>query len=391
MNTYVYAYNDLSVRLAVPLPWHTHLASNLRHYMATEVPLTLISLLILPWLLSIRQYRSFFCTSSVLKSSYHLLSGNGLNSLIHPSAQGLLVLIICGLVSLLIQFPINLLKGEVVSSPYERRIQPSDCTVRFCESVNYRGSWFNKDPEKEGGINFIEFVKEPGEQGSVTKANLHERCPSVSLMTSGMLNWTQLTLLAQYHVLCNEPELMKLQLTYFNRKLLFERIETAQTSHPICSIGTSHGGHVLYREHARILERILEHDLVKHGHVRAALFPNDTWENNFWKRPPTEGNWGDPKPVKKKTEAVITYLEKKYVEHKMFGNSESLYVISLASVELILMIFFGLCLSFSLVLVQEACGWKRRVFRKVAPSRVFVIRSMELYTLNDNTHNGNSL
>lgn len=38
----------------------------------------------------------------------------------------------------------------------------------------------------------LSILRERGDLGSVSEANLHEICFSVSLMASGMLNWTQL-------------------------------------------------------------------------------------------------------------------------------------------------------------------------------------------------------
>lgn len=105
--------------------------------------------------------------------------------------------------------------------------------------------------------------------------------------------------------------------------------------------------------------------MLKHNHVKAALYPNNYSENHFTRAYSLELDCGDPRHVKNKTETSITKLEKKYLD-KVFGNSENFNFVSLANVEQIMMSFFGI--SLSLLLIIETCGWKTSSFREIAPS-----------------------
>lgn len=183
--------------------------------MEVEVHVTFFSLIALPWVISIKRYRYPARISSILGI-------DGQHALISSSYQGVLILLVCGLVSLLIQYPINLLKGSVISAPYEQRVQRSHCVVHSCETVRSRSSSFRRDGRAKFNIIRLKRDASPEGQASVTVRNLRKSCSPTSLSTVGMLNWTKLAFLGQYAVVCNKPELLHLQLTRDRKALVFE-------------------------------------------------------------------------------------------------------------------------------------------------------------------------
>lgn len=358
--TYVYAYTYKPVRLAVPLPWKVQLVSELQHLMTLEIPLTILSLIVLPWILSMRKHRSIFRASSILISAYHVLSGNDEQSLIRPSDQKTFILLICGLVSLVSQYPINLLKGEVIASPYEQRVHPSNCKVNSCEVVNQRHFWFDDTVdglEKEFNIIRLGSKKISNQdQASVTEANLHKGCSLTSLSMSDMLNLTQLAFLVQYHTLCNDPELLKLQLTKFSGELVFEYFPHSAASQPLCFTSWSHSGHVLFNETFGISNQILEHDLLKYHHVNASLHPAHFHENRFWTMTKKEKGWGHPGPIKKKVESVMRTLRQKYGDFDMRGDQKDSFKTTLWGAQSTFVTFLGAALL--LILGSVVCRLK---------------------------------
>ena len=265
----------------------------------------MVSLVLLPVVLSIRQRHSIPRGLSIWETAYHLVSGNHHGSFVSSSNQRTLTLLICGLVALLIQYPFTLLKGEVVSSPYELRIQPSKCVVNSCDSIGWRAdAWFRR-----GGETSIESL--------IYEENLYRGCPAVSQLSSGMMNLTKLASLLKYRAICDDPELMKLQLIPFRSRLVFELITASRATQPVCSTGQTHGGQLNFTGHMRTARRILEHNLLKYHHVRAALISVNRFEQTYW------GNYKkkntDRTTLVKKIEDVVSVLEDKYSAFKMSG------------------------------------------------------------------------
>ena len=347
-NIFVYAYSYLPVRLANPLPWQTHLVSDLHKYLTLEVPVTLLSLFVIPVVLAIRKFRPFFTFKSllsILRTAYYLLSGNEYFSLISSSDLRTITLLVCGLVSLLIQFPINSLKGELVSSAYEQRIQPSECSVTSCAAVGFRGPWFTQSDETS--IKSLE--EEKNQQASVIKENLRKGCPQASYMASGMVNWTRFALLIKYHTVCDDPQLMKIQVASWTGKLLYEFISISLATQPVCSETFSHGGHVHLEKHLKTAQRALEHDLFKYQHLKASLGITNRYEGRFWDNQKTQ----QQSSLKKKVMKVIARLEKKYSEYNMFGDEASCYILELRNLKFLSMIFCGISLLIITQLLME--------------------------------------
>lgn len=185
-------------------------------------------------------------------------------------------------------------------------------------------------------------------QDAVTAANLHKGCSETSLLATGMLNWTKLAFLAQYHTICDEPELIRLQMHYFGRKLVFEHFPGSTASQPVCSLGSSHGGHVVFDEILKVSRTILEHDFLKYHHLKASLHPEDFFETRFWNHINPDRWWGDPEAVKKVIGIKIAGLESSYNEFSMFGFRENSNVVQLQSVEFTFLILFVWMLTISM-------------------------------------------
>lgn len=333
----MFGHTYSAIRLAVPLRWHTRLISNLGQHAALEVPITFASLLALPIVLSIRRYRSLFPRQATWASSYHLVSGNDRNSLISASKQGTLILLISGFVSLLIQFPINLLKGEVVSSPFEQRIQPSKCTVRSCFYTGYRMPWF-EEMRTLPTISVLRLRNFRGPQAAVIESNMEEACLNTSVSTISMHNETKLALLLQYITICNDPELMHLEAIRLRKHLLLENIAGSQATQPFCSVAESNGGQVLREKHSKVACQILEHDLLKHIHLQSSLYPLDRNEKEFWLT----------KPMRKKAielsntiNKTVGNLRDEYKRLNMFGDKTDSSALGLRETREIFVAFIG--------------------------------------------------
>lgn len=314
-------------------------------------------------MLSFRRYRSLFSLSSISGGSYYLLSGQRDDSLISTSELKTLILLICGLISLAIQYPISLLKGEVMSSPYEERVYHSKCMILSCRSNGYRRDWFHKSYETGLNINILRHQKE-GSQGNVTEANLLKECWNVSLATNDILNWTKLAFLTQYHTLCNDPELMKLQLGTLGRTLVFELLPASVASQPICAYESSHPGHVWFEELLRLAKVILEHDLLKYHHVKSSLYPNDVYEDAFWMKNVQQSYWGNAKLLKRKIASMISTLVKRYAQLDMFSFRHDLKPIEFLNVRMIFVTFLGLML---LLLVESVCEYLPSLLHRLCP------------------------
>lgn len=202
----------------------------------------------------------------------------------------------------------------------------------------------------------------------ISKANLDKECFGVALSTGEMFNWTRFALLAQYHILCNDRELMKLQLNHLG--LVFEWFPVSHDSQAICAHGFSHGGHVSLRGLTRFSTQILEHSLLQYHQVKDTLYPRNFFENRFWNNISMEPNWGDPGPVKKKVEAAIDYLAERYDALKMFGDQNSMNAIGFENVKLTFATTLGIVvvLSIRFIVIEYCRGRKnRRIVIRCSP------------------------
>lgn len=104
---------------------------------------------------------------------YHLLSGDSDESLISTSHQETFISLICGLVSLTIQYLINFLKGQVISSPYARRMHPSNCAANFCKTKGNRWRYLTKEYQ-EGDMNLVILKDEKHSYASIIEENTNK-------------------------------------------------------------------------------------------------------------------------------------------------------------------------------------------------------------------------
>lgn len=289
---------------------------------------------------------------------YHLLSGDASDSLICPVRQTTLILVVGGIVSLLLQYPINLLKGEVVSSSYEQRVRPSTCAVDSCKFSGARGKWFGeyRPDDDENLIGRLE--KEGSLVGSVDESKLTTGCPSVSESSSGSMNWTILAFLTQYMTVCDDPVLMRMQLTTWGKNLAFDFIPGSHATQAVCSTLRSRGGHVDRRKHYQINGWVLEHGLLRLPHVKASLYIENFFDRDFWDQrgSPRGEIWADSALIKSKIVKAVHALQEGYLEYKMLGQRdgsgaikpEELTVIFLAFLSTICSIVAGSLLRYAL-------------------------------------------
>ena len=294
-------------------------------------------------------------------SCYHLLSGNNFDTLMSPSKQGITILLIAGIVSLLIQYPINLLKGEATSTATEQRIRSSNCSVKSCRYVGYRLPWFD-DATRTQEI-WIPKLRDEGKQGRVIEANMKSACLTYSLSTIGMMSWTRLALLLQYHTICDEPDLMKLHMSRMRDESVFEALAKSRATQPVCSCGESNGGQVLLKKHLHVTSQILEHDLLKFPHLRLSLYPRDLNEYEFWDKSASKRV-----PFKAKINETMMRLRKMYLDLKMFDDRKKFTPLGLQHMGMILFTFLYIVFtvivgSAAKTLVLHITGWCRSVFR----------------------------
>lgn len=360
-NAFIYAHGYQVVRLAVPLPWETRLVSKLPKYLALEVPLTVVFLFALPTLLSAQRHRTLLPTYTTWRTVFHLLSGDAQNSLISSAGQRTLILLISGIISLLIQFPVNLLKCEVVSSTWEQRVRPSNCAVSSCETTGMRELWYLKDEDTDA-------VKGPGNiigrlenihnlKSGVSAANLEEGCAPASASSSGMWKWTTLALLTQYLTICNDPVLLKMQLSSWERELAFETIPGSHGAETLCSLATSTGGQVELRKHYQITQRILAHNLLKHRHLLATLGGVSSWDERFWGKARANERWAHPERIKPKIRAAMRNLKEGYKRYRMLDRELDSKTIGVREMREIFLTFTALVVAISLgVLVSVSAS-----------------------------------
>lgn len=328
---YVFAYQP--VRLAVPLQWNVRLISNLPKYMSLEVPLTLLSLLALPMLLSIRRHRTLQPVLPTWRTMYHLLSGEDSDSLIKSARQGTVILIVGGMISLLIQYPTNLLKGQVVSSAHVEKIRPSNCSVEYCRVSSHRVGWF--------GIGYADnFVGRIQEKkflaDSISAQSLKQACAQISEASIGMTNWTALAFLTQHLTVCDDPTLIKMQVSKWGRRLVFEHMSAPHATQSVCSSFTTAAGQLEPRTHYRVTQRILAHDLLRYSHVKSSLYAESPLDKVFWDSPIWKHaarrlgvNWVEPSQAKAKIVTALAVLEAGYRNHRMLDDRNDLMRITL--------------------------------------------------------------
>lgn len=138
-----------------------------------------------------------------------------------------------GIVSLLVQYPINLLKGEVVSSRYEQRVQPSKSAVDSCRSTSNRYEWFIKHSNDNlvGRLDTEDHLA-----GLINESKMKDACPTTSESSSGMLDATVLTFLTQNLTLWNESTLKRTKMARWSRGLVFQSIRGSPKTQPMCSL-----------------------------------------------------------------------------------------------------------------------------------------------------------
>lgn len=227
------------------------------------------------------------------------------------------------------------------SSVCERRIQPSNCVVQSCEFTAKREPWFKFD-SKEAEIFIPRLLEWIGPRAAVTPVNMEGPCSKTSLSTIAMMNFTKHALLLQYLTLCNDAELMKLELSHLSRELLFEVLTASRPTETICSTGESDGGHVLLENHLRITSRILEHDLLRYPHVNLSLYPRERSEEEFWKRNKKKAA---VKEVKVKIDTARANLTRKYRKFQMFADKADFIALSVRQVRGIFIAFSSILLA----------------------------------------------
>lgn len=312
-------------------------------------------------LLSIIHQRKLHPTLATWRTANHMLSGSSMDSLISSTKQSIIVLLVGGMISLLLQYPIHLLKGEVVSSVYERSIQPSRCRIAFCHAMDNRKDWFIRRRIRYPNIADVDrrnVLKNPLE-----KYHLKKKCAIVSLSTSGMLNWTMLAFLAQYQTVCNEPELMRLQLIKLGQELLFEEFRSSRDEGSVCTLPRSHGGHIDMEQHYVVTNRILEHNLLKYPHVRYTLRSLNQDEVNFWngkyRNQDSAGKYSDQYAnatrIKPKVLRAIKDFKEGYKEYGMFRRKRSSMPVGFEAMEELFLIYYGhLALIIAVLLIHQA-------------------------------------
>ena len=315
--TFVYGFAFASVRLAVPRPWEKQIVSDLHKYLSKEVPATVVALIILPLILVLYQYRSAFRLSAVISAAYHLLSGNPHGSLFHPSRQGCFILLLSGVISLLIQYPTNLLKGLVVSSTQEVRISASNCSVQHCRMVTYRTPWFFKFPNESS----VHITFQPYPQGAVLEENLSENCGDTAISVSGMVNSTKLAFLVAYSTLCDAADLLKFQLSEIKNKLVYELLPRSTVTQALCSRGVGYGGQVDHWSDVRIANKILEHGLMNFPHLNASIRMKNSDESQFWVGNFSQAHFENRVALQTNFDFIVAELEKLYEFYQMRGEN----------------------------------------------------------------------
>lgn len=344
---FVYGHAFSAIRLAVPLKWESRLISVLTTNIHIELSMLIGAAIILPLLLAIRRHALNLerFTITIIHTTIHILTGDPMpHTLIQTSLQPLIILAIAAIITMLLQLPANIVKGQVVSSTQEDRIQHSNCTINSCTVTSYRGKWFFKSGRSQprGIIDALaDYNIKAKPFGDVTPENLSRSCKDVGLSVSGSLYETMLALLVRYETICDEPEFMKYHLMKFeqqpNETLLFERFHTSHGSNALCVSSVGHRFHVDYLQYAKLRSRVLEHGLLRYLLVNASLREKNKYEVLYWKSADHEYNeWGHRTKVVPKVKAMVSNLSRAYVKHDMFVDHATTKPLRLAQIGLVM-------------------------------------------------------
>lgn len=213
------------------------------------------------------------------------------------------------------------------------------CRVDSCMLTGARRQWFLK--QQEARPNFIgRLSMTTNLEDSVSESELKKGCPNVSHSSSGMMNWTIFAFLTQYMTVCDEPALMKMQLTKWGDNLAFDLIPGSHATQAVCSVSVSEGGHVEPGKHYQITQWILEHDLLKYPHVKSSLYAENDFDKNFWDRPQS-GARAAPSLIKPKIESAMNALQGGYAKFKMLERGGGSGAIKLEELRAVSLAFFG--------------------------------------------------
>lgn len=149
---------------------------------------------------------------------------------------------------------------------------------------------------------------------SITESKLTEACQRESISSSGMMNWTTLAFLTQYITVCDDLELIKMQLRKWSENLAFELIPGSHASQTMCPFYLRHGGQVEPKKHYEISRWILMHGLLKYHHVKSSLFYGNMIDRIFWNDGSRIRN---SSIIKCRIERALRALEEGYVRYKM--------------------------------------------------------------------------
>ena len=315
---FVHAYTFLSVRLALPQPWLKRMSSDLPRF-TTLLLAGITSIIVLPMLLSKQRHRKLLSTSSTWRTSYHILSGNARKSLLGTSHQGVVILSIGGVVCLLLQYPVNVLKGEVVSSTQESRVQRFHCPVRPCTLLR---------ADATDGLSVLSGHFGVGIRSlPYTIENKRKKLCSVpAYSTNGMPRLTKLLALLEQHALCLEPEFLRSELARLSPKLVFEFWTDSETSQSMCSPGESEEGQVFLEKHLQVTTRILEHGLLRHTMLKSLLYSKHSDQERFWEKRMDDRNTKLADQFRKDMKETVADLENKYSKFHMSAESRDLII-----------------------------------------------------------------
>ena len=262
------------------------------------------------------------------------------------------------MVSLLIQYPINLLRGEVVSTQViDSSIQPSNCSVTSCHHDTFRSDWFIGNTGSPIGIGYLSSINVWLSQKS--QEDLDKRCAGTGFATSAMTSRTKLHILLQYFPICNDPELMKLQHAHLDKELLYEILTApgqmrAKRSLPIeafCSTSVSRGVHVFLEKHIRLTRRISEQDLLRHQYVKTALHFRSPEELSFWRNGSEGVEASRLRLYKKRIVETSIEFKSRYKEFRMYKDTTDFEALGLTHLR---MIFVALASVFFMIIANHA-------------------------------------
>ena len=331
-----YSYTFEAVRLAVPLRWYSTTVLELRDMM-NDLPLLVVGWLAFPLALNLRNYRSPGLIERFYSTAMHLMDGNSWKSLITTRKQPFHVLLMCGIISLTLQWPVNLLKGGVVSSTQDNPVQTSNCRISSCSFSGYRGSWFLKERYNVpvGVISRLAEVnvsKTPF--ANLTNENRISSCLPDAKNIGGGLKNTKLAMLVQYFAICDETSLLDISLRDISEMgLVYERSPKHRGMATMCAETDVAYFHVNYLMLAQLVTKILEHDLVKFPHGSASMHQKNSDETWYWGSTRPHKRWSDPGRVRPVLYSVVENLQKAYVSFNMHSGSQSGRDLTIASIQ----------------------------------------------------------